>query len=278
MSGGASSSRRAPAERLADRLGTRDHAILASLQEFRLMSGSQLRRLHFPGGDQSTQARKTRAVLRRLTELGVVTRAERRVGGVRSGSEGFCYGLSGLGHAVLDIGQLAARRHRSNIETKSAFAAHVLGVSELAVELTEQSRAGSCAIEELRAEPGCWRSFTAHSGARRVLKPDAYVRLTVGVFDLASFVELDMATESLPTIARKNEVYVDYWRSGAEQQASGFFPRVWWCVPHHARLQAIARTISRLPEAVHGLFAVTLTEHAAHALTHIPVTDTEGGA
>jgi len=173
---------------------------------------------------------------------------------------------------------LAARRHRSNIETKSAFASHVLGISQLAVELTEQSRAGSCVIEELRAEPGCWRWFTTQSGGLRALKPDAYVRLTVGHFDLASFVELDMATDSLPTIARKNEVYVDYWRSGVEQRASGFFPRVWWCVPHHARLEAIAHTIARLPEAVHGLFAVTLTEQAAHALTKIPVTDIEGGA
>jgi hypothetical protein len=219
-----------------------------------------------------------RAILRRLTELGVIVRAERRVGGIRSGSEGYVYGLSGLGHAVLDVGRSSARRHRSAIETKSAFAAHVLGVSELMVQLTEHANAGGCAIEELAAEPGCWRWFASQSGGRRVLKPDAYVRLIADDFDLASFIEWDMATESMPTIAAKCAVYLDYWRSGTEQRASGFFPRVWWLLPHAQRLEAVTRTIQRFTEAEQRLFAVALASDATSALTQIPVTDTKGGA
>src|SRR4051795_11692450 len=97
--------RRAPAYRLASQLGPRDLAILESLQEFRLMSGAQIRRQHFAGGQPATQARKARAVLQRLTALGLLTRLERRVGGIHAGSEGQVVGLSGLGHAVLDVGE-----------------------------------------------------------------------------------------------------------------------------------------------------------------------------
>lgn len=268
--------RRAQAVQLATRLGERDHAILNSLQEFRLLSGSQVRRWHFPDGQQATASRKARAALKRLADLGLVVRLTRRVGGVRSGSEGYVFGLSGLGHAVLDIDQPVPQRHRRVPETKLAHQNHVLGVSELAVSLTEQARPGVFTVEELRAEPGCWRWFSGVSGERRTLKPDAFVSLGVGDFILSSFIELDMDNESLPTIARKCGVYVDYWRSGIEQRRHGVFPRVWWLVPHEDRQRGIRQVIARLPENVRGLFAVALTKDAVPQL--IQLTDTEGGA
>jgi len=142
--------------------------------------------------------------------------------------------------------------------------------------LTERERAGAFAIEELHAEPGSWRWFAGIGGARRVLKPDAFVRLGVGDFELASFIEMDMASESLPTIARKCGVYVDYWRSGVEQRIHGMFPRVFWLVPHSKRLQAIGQVVRRLPQETRELFAVALHEHAADLLAQLP--NTEGGA
>lgn len=45
-------------------------------------------------GDTTTQGRKVRAALKRLSDLGVVVRLSRRVGGVRAGSEGFVVGLT----------------------------------------------------------------------------------------------------------------------------------------------------------------------------------------
>lgn len=266
---------RARARAVAHRLGARDLAMLASLREFRLMTGGQLRRLYFPGGRLVTQARKTRAALQRLTELQTVIRLRRRVGGIRAGSEGNVYGLSGLGYAVLDLDQQTARRHRSVPETKLAFQSHVLAVSELAVELTERARTGACVIQELRAEPGCWRWFDS-LGGRRVLKPDAYIRLDVEDFEITAFCELDLDTESLPTITRKLGVYIDYWRTGAEQHRHGVFPRVWWLVPDHARLQAIAHTIHHVPAEARDLFTIALIEQAAALLTQSP--SLEGGA
>jgi hypothetical protein len=261
---------------VAARLSPRDLAVLTSLQEFRLMTGLQLRRLHFHGTQLATQDRKSRAALQRLTEHQVVARLQRRVGGIRAGSEGYCYGLSGLGHAVLDLEHDGTRRHRGISDTKPAFTDHVLAVSELAVRLGELALAGICTIEELRAEPGCWRWFGGLGGGQRVLKPDAFVRLGVDEYEVTAFIEQDLATESLPTIGRKLSVYLDYWRSGIEQEKHGIFPRVWWLVPHSARLTAIAQAIQRLPQDVHHLFTVALTDHVPELLTHIP--SSEGGS
>lgn len=267
---------RARARGLAARLGPRDLAVLGSLQELRLLSGAQIRRLHFPGSNLVTQARKSRAALQRLTELQTVVRLRRRVGGIRAGSEGHVYGLSGLGQSVLDLDRDESRRHRRVPETKLAFQSHVLAVSELAVGLTEQARTGACVIEEFRAEPGCWRWFGGLGGGRRVLKPDAYARLGIGEYELTAFIEQDMDTESLPTITRKLGVYVDYWRSGAEQHQRGVFPRVWWLVPDIARLRAITATIQRVSADARDLFTVALTDQATALLTRLP--SPEGGA
>jgi Replication-relaxation len=266
---------RARARRLAERLSERDIAILTSLRDFRLMTGAQLRRLHFPGDQLVTQSRKARAALARLVQLRVAVRLQRRVGGIRAGSEGHIYGLSGLGHAVLDLNAATPRRHRGVTQTKLAFQSHVLAVSELAVKLHERARAGHCHIEQLCAEPACWRWFSGLSGQRRILKPDAFVRLGVDDCEIAAFIEVDQDTESLPTITRKLGVYIDYWRSGQEQHTHGLFPRVWWLVPDHRRHEALSRTIRRLSTDVHALFSVVLTTHAVDLLTQLP---TEGGA
>jgi protein involved in plasmid replication-relaxation len=240
------------------------------------MTGNQLHRTHFQGPHISTQARKARAAMRRLTELRLVVRLERRVGGIRSGSDGYIYGLSGLGHAVLDLGQAVRRRHRRVPETKLAFESHVLAVSELAVCLGEQAVAGRGVVEEFRAEPGSWRPFGGLGGGVRVLKPDAYVRLGVGEYETTAFIEQDMATESLPTIGRKLGVYLDYWRSGIEQEAHDVFPRVWWLVPNRERLTALQHAIQQLPPHTHELFAVALSDHAPDLLIQLP--NSEGGA
>jgi hypothetical protein len=268
----------ARAARLAARLGSRDLAVLATLQEFRLMTGGQLRRLHFPGSNLVTQSRKARGALQRLAELGLIVRLQRRIGGIRAGSDGYIYGLSGLGHAVLDIGRADARRHRSVTGTKPAFQNHVLAVSELAVTLHEQARAGTFTLDELRAEPGCWRWFAGIGGQRRALKPDVFLRLTVEAYEVTAFIEMDMATESLPAVARKCGVYLDYWRSGSEQQRHGVFPRVWWLVPDDDRLHALTRAIQQLPAEARDLFTVARTHNAAVRLTQLPGNANEGGA
>lgn len=262
-------SRRSHALQVRERLSDRDLAILGSLRQLRLLTGKQLRRLHFPGGQTITRGRKMRTAVTRLLSLRLVVRLSRRVGGVRAGSEGQVIGLSGLGHAVLDVGDHNAPRRRGVSDTKLAFQSHVLAVSELHVSLAEHERAGHAELLEFAAEPGCWRRFSGIGGQRITLKPDAYLRLGVGEYELSSFIEQDMATESLPTISRKLGVYVSYWRTGHEQHEHGVFPLVWWLVPDVARLEAITAAIRRLPQDTRGLFTVALTGEAPSRLVRL---------
>jgi hypothetical protein len=265
----------ARARRLADRLGPRDLAILASLQELRILSGNQLGRLHVTGEHSVTHTRKTRATLQRLAELGAMVRLRRRVGGVRAGSQGFVYALSGLGQAVLDLGHQTRHRRQRTADTKPAFQTHTLAVSEIVVRLVERCRTGQADLLDAAAEPRCWRRFPGMGGQTVTCKPDAFVRLGVGGYEISAFVEMDLDTESTATIARKLAVYVAYWRSGLEQRQHGVFPMTWWLVPDTARGQAIARTIGRLPPEAQALFTVCLASQFIDLLTQHP---TEGGA
>jgi len=213
--------------------------------------------------------------LQRLTTLELVVRLRRRIGGVRAGSNGLIYGLSGLGQAVLDFGQDTTRRHRRVSNTKPAFQDHTLAVSETFVQLVERARAGRAEILDFTSEPRCWRRFSGMAGQVITLKPDAFVRLGVGEYEVSAFLEIDLDSESAPTIARKLGVYRAYWNSGTEQQRFGVFPKTWWLVPDTPRLEAITRTIRRLPAEAHQLFTVCLLSEAADQLTQAP---TEGGA
>ncbi|PWW53677.1 replication-relaxation family protein [Actinokineospora spheciospongiae] len=262
----------ARARRVRQQLGERDLELLHTLANLRLMTGQQIRRLLHPDGNRVTQARKVRALLVRLAELGVVVRLARRVGGIYAGSEGHVIGLSGLGHAVLAVGtERAGQRHRGVSDTKLAFQEHVLQVSELFVSLKERELTGHAELLVFDGEPAAWRRFSGYGGGSRILKPDAFLRLGIGDVELHAFAEMDLATESGPTLARKLSVYVDYWRSGAEQAEHGIFPEVWWLVPDSRRAAVLSRLIGRLPADARDLFVVALIEQAADQLT------TEGG-
>lgn len=260
---------RGRAVRVRDRLSDRDLALLATLQTQRLMTGKQLRRLYLPDGEQITQARKMRRTLSRLTEIGVVVRLARQIGGVHSGSEGHVYGLSGLGYAVLDESG-EDRRHRAVSEGKLAFQDHVLAVSELCVSLYESERSGAFDLLEFQAEPACWRRYTGIGGQLVTLKPDAFVSLGVDAYEVSVFIEQDLSSESLPTVYRKCLRYVEYWRTGIEQHQRGVFPAVWWLVPDQKRVNGIVRTLRSLAHDAQVLFRVALTSEAVTLLGSTP--------
>src|SRR5262249_3949299 len=75
----------------ASRLSDQDRRLLADVDRLQVVSGQQLRRLHYP--NTPTGRRAARLALAELTKLRVLARLDRRVGGVRSGSEGFVYRL-----------------------------------------------------------------------------------------------------------------------------------------------------------------------------------------
>lgn len=65
---------------------------------------------------------------------------------------------------------------------------------------------------------------------------------------------------------RKLEVYVAYWRSGAEQHWRGVFPQVVWLVTSDRRLRLLQREIALLPPDAQAIFAVVEFDAAVDAL------------
>lgn len=261
--------------RLRRELGERDLAVLASLRRVRLLTTDQVRRLHFTDNSPTTQARRCRAALRRLTELRLMVRLGRQVGGVRAGSSGTLFGLTGLGLAVLDV-PTGQHRRRTFWEAKPYFQDHLLAVSELYVRLVERARTEAIDLLAFDAEPACWRRFAGIGGEAIMLKPDAFVRVGVADYELTSFVEVDLGTESVPTVRRKCLVYLRYWRAGLEQQRHGVFPRVIWLVPDQRRADKIISAIKRLSRhGTESLFTVTTAEHGPDLLSTMPIA--EGG-
>jgi chorismate mutase len=254
-------------ERLRQKLSERDFAVLRSLHKLRLLTGAQIARLHVAEGSTGTQARRTRALLQRLSELNVVVRLGRRVGGVRAGSAGFIYGLSGYGQAVLEANGPTGKKRRRVWETSPPHQRHVLAVSELFVQLVEADRDGRVDLLEFQAEPGCWRRFPGAAGGVVTLKPDAALRLGVRAVELSVFIEVDMCTESTPTLSKKCQAYIAYWRSGIEQQAHDVFPVVLWLAEATRRVDQLSEVIRRLPHETQALFRVALLSETIHLLT-----------
>lgn len=246
------------ARTLRAHLTDRDRAILRTLADFRLMTGRQLGQLYIDSPNPTTAARRTRAVLQRLHDLRVITRLERRIGGIRAGSEGQIYGLSGLGQAILAIDDDQRRHGRLIGETKPAFQDHALAIADLYVQIMQRHRDAQLELLTFETEPTAWRRFIGVLGEPQVLKPDAFTALGVGDFEQRAFVEVDCATESLPTIQRKCRRYINYWRTAREQQDHGVFPRVWWLVPTERRRRRIAETVAALTGEQQQLFGVGL--------------------
>jgi Replication-relaxation len=253
---------------LQGRLSARDLAILRQVAQLRLMSARQIQALHFPATEHDNEPATTRArqrVLTRLSRERLLIALARRIGGVRAGSAGLVLALGPVGQRVL--GQDGSRRRA--YEPSWRFFDHTLAVSQLVVDVHVAARAGLLDVLETQAEPHCWRQF-AGLGGRLVLRPDAFLALGVGEYELRWFIEVDRGTESLPTVLRKCHLYADYYQSGTEQAAhNGIFPRVCWVVPDDVRAERVRAAIARHSALPGRLFVVTTNAQAVTTLGSI---------
>lgn len=253
---------------LSQELGQRDRDIIETLDLVRVACTRQIERLHFADGTDLANARMCRRTLERLIGLRVVSRLDRRIGGVRSGSAGYVYSLDVAGQRIASgSGPAGGRRLRRPWTPGLAFIRHQLAVTELYVRLREAERAGTLELLEFWAEPLCWRTFMGLGGARTVLKPDAFVRLGVGEFEHLFFIEVDRATQSAPTIARKLAVYRRYFQTGREQERFGAFPKVTFLVPSERREDVLVDVLGGEAADFWQLFGVARFEDALAALT-----------
>jgi hypothetical protein len=250
------------------RLSERDVACLESLRAYRLLQTGHVRRLHFAHGHATVNAATgaTMRVLTRLESHGLVTRLERRIGGVRSGSSGIVWQLGATGERLLRTmhGQKKRRRY---VEPSPAFTAHTLAVAELAVTLHELRDQGAVELISVETEPSCWRSFAGPHGTLEWLKPDLFVITAHGDYEDHWFFEADLATEHPPVVVRKAKVYQRYAASGAHQARHGLFPAVVWVVPDTARQAAVQAALSADTALQPELFRVITAEGFAELIT-----------
>jgi Replication-relaxation len=246
-------------------LSARDLAIVRQVGELRLMSARQVQLLHFPLSEHDNERAATRArqrVLARLCRERLLIALTRRIGGIRAGSAGLVLALGPVGQRVL----MQDGTRRRAYEPTWRFVDHTLAIAQLVVDVNVAARAGSLDALEAQAEPTCWRPF-ARLGGRFTLRPDAFLSLGVGDYELRWFIEVDRASESVPTVLRKCHLYADYYQSGQEQAArGGVFPRVCWVVPDETRAERVRAAIRRDGSLPARLFAVTTSKSAITTL------------
>jgi Replication-relaxation len=240
-----------------------DRDVLLFVQSLRLVSGSQLRRRFWPG--DASAARAARRALARLVKWRVLDRIDGRRGGVRAGSEGFIYVVGPAGHRLLS--RIGFDGKRAGVPG-DRYVAHTLAIAETVVLLHEAQATGALDLIEVQTEPSCWRPFLGLMGARVVLKPDLFLRLGAGRVDEDRwFVEMDMATEAVGTIAGKLKRYSQHFRSGEEQRREGVYPRVIWATPNVRRAGVLNDAIDRLDAETKRLHVVTTHEALVPLLT-----------
>jgi hypothetical protein len=242
-------------------LTPRELAVVRSVAEFRFLTARQIERLHFmPGGDRP-MTRTARRVLERLADQRLLTRLERRIGGVRAGSASFVYTLGPVGQRLLDHTGPRQRRREPSL----GRLAHCLAIGDLFVTISLAAQAGQVELLDYQPEPGCWRRLPGMAGSEW-LRPDLYVVLAEGRTEWHWFIEVDLGTEHAPALRRKCRQYQAYYHSGAEQAQRGVFPRVAWLTTTVERARRIQQVITGDRQLRAELFVVAPLDQAPGVL------------
>lgn len=236
-----------------------DRRVVGTVTTVRMASGRQLQRLHFGPGEAA--ARRAGRCLKRLTDLRVLGRLDRRVGGIRAGSAGFVYLLDVVGQTMTDGGG------RRPWQLRQAFVQHSLLVTECFVCLKEAAPACGYRLVDFRTEPRCWRTFTGPAGLT-VLKPDALAAVESGEFDDRWWLEVDNDTESPSRIARKAALYVQAYQLAITGREP--FPKVLWVCTTAEREVQLRRALRGLPDEHWDLMAVTKLDALAAVIAAGP--------
>lgn len=256
-SGGPRRVRAGYVERLRQALSGRDWSVMEDVARLRLVTGTQLERLHFGNLGAVSRPVVRRRVLGRLVQARVLATLERRIGGVRAGSEGLIYYLDSAGQRLLATDGTA----RKIDPPGERYVRHVLAVTEVYVSLIEQAQAGALRLDQFQAEPASWWP----DGRGGQIKPDGYVRVSSSDHFDAWWVEVDLATEHLTTLKRKLAAYLDFYRRG-QLGPDGIMPWVLVTVPNAKRCSDIVRLIRQLPPQGEELFTVAIHNDAAEVI------------
>jgi Replication-relaxation len=256
-------------EELDEKLLERERAAISVLLEMRFLSTRQVERWVFDGSTPLARARASRRSIAKLVELGIIRHLERRIGGVRAGSAGHINVLTPLGLRLAAFyGWITFEQARRTREPGGQFVRHYLAVAEAHLRVVEAQARDELEVLERQAEPAAWREFTGPSGARAMLKPDAFFALGFGSEGAHWFLEVDRATVGGATLDRKLSTYVDYWNSAREVLGGGVSLKVLWLAPDTHRLDQLQQAFRRTPAETRDLFRGALFDDLMPVLTN----------
>jgi len=243
----------ASVRRLTGQLTPIDYCVLDTLKTVRVATGGQLRRLYW--SDSDTGKRLARHHLAKLSKLRLIARLDRRIGGVRAGSDGYTYSLDVAGLRVVADATTNQRLRRPSTPG-DRYLAHALGITDRYVDLHQAEARHEFELLGFEAEPASWRAYTGDHGLQLTIKPDAFIILADQDWEHRWFIEVDRATEHRPTILRRAHEYVSYFLSGTEQANTGIFPKVLWIAPTDAHAARLTDWLSALEPDARQLFDI----------------------
>lgn len=256
-------------------LSERDQAILASVDRYRFLTARHLQALHFTDHASATSASRTcRRALARLRTLRILGILDRRIGGIRAGSEGLVYYVDTAGDR-LQRGVASSRARKRFDEPSARFLDHTLAIADMAIGIFETAAAHGAEVVKLNPEHTATRTYADNYGIAQVLRPDLYVELAAAAGDedvSAFFIEVDLGHESLPTLLGKALTYEDYRSTGIEQHQYGGFPQVIWAMDAYRettaqrRRKSLQDSLERNSRLNAGMYRIQSLQDAAAAV------------
>lgn len=243
--------------RINEAMPERDREVLRRIDEHRYLTTHQIQSFAFTAhGSAESAARTARYVLARLERLALIRSLPRRVGGVRAGSAARIWQLAPAGARLLrDEGQ-TYRTHEPSLR----FLQHCLAVADVHLGLRELASHESVEAIDVATEPHSWRRYTGPGGERRLLQPDLASIIRTRDFVDRWFIEVDLGTESLPTVLKKCGQYETYRSSGIEQDTHDAFPLVIWIFTSPMRAEKVKSSILRSPRLTPELYRLETTD------------------
>jgi hypothetical protein len=252
----------------AGRLSARDNAVLDLIGAHRFLTTRHVQAFAFEHqhATPASAGRVCRRVLQRLERSGLLQRPIRRIGGLQAGSAASIWMLTTAGQRARNLRQGLGAVGRIR-EPGEGFIRHYLAIADTHLALVTAARAQQLELLSVQIEPAAWRRYTGPTGQPAVLKPDLRAVTASGQFEDHWFIEVDRATESLPTLITQCRQYETYHRSGQEQAATGLFPLVLWIVPDHARATKLRNALEASRDLDQQLFRITTPDRLIALVT-----------
>lgn len=244
-------------QRIAEAMPERDREVLYRIGEHRYLTTHQVQRFIFTNhASDESAARTARYVLQRLEHHLLVRALHQRIGGVRAGSAVRAWQLAPAGARLLRDDGAAHRTHEPSIR----FLAHCLAIADVHLATRDLSRLDFVHDVVVQTEPTSWRRHAGLGGEQRWLQPDLAVMVETAEYTDRWFVEVDLGSESLPTLLRKCGQYEAYRASGMEQGEHGAFPLVLWVFTKAERAERLQHAIRRSPRLTPAMYRVATVE------------------